>query len=141
MRYVDPDPSKRKGFVATTNHITPRMHQRPQDPAYHMLDGDHMSKQVVHRKGCYICEDREFARMGLPLCKRCCACAAQGKDGHIPADDPICDDCQHDLCEACLELPPQTAEICTCDTPCCEADVEVGIITCGGYHCPTHGQS
>lgn len=121
------------------HHSTPRMHQRPGDPAYVLLDGGHTSVQVVHRKGCYICEDREFARMGLPLCKRCCQCAAKGKDGHMPADSYVCDDCQHDMCEACLELPPQEAEICTCDTPCCEADVGVGIMTCGEQHCPTHG--
>ncbi len=29
---------------------------------------------------------------------------------------------------------------CTCDSPCCEADVGVGIITCGSQHCTVHGE-
>ena len=28
---------------------------------------------------------------------------------------------------------------CTCDTPCCEVDVGVGIINCGSQHCAIHG--
>jgi D-serine deaminase-like pyridoxal phosphate-dependent protein len=114
------------------------MHQRPGDPAYILLDAGHTSVQTVHRKGCYICEDREFARMGLPLCNPCCACAAQDRQGHIPADDQICDDCGHDLCFDCYRVPPQE-NICTCDTPCCEADIGIGVIDCGSQHCPTHG--
>lgn len=114
------------------------MHNRPHDPAYKMLYDSYTSTQRVHRKGCYICEDREFARMGLPLCSPCCQCRAKGNDGHIAADDGQCDDCQHDACSACFELPAQE-EICTCATPCCEADVGIGIITCDSAHCPTHG--
>lgn len=125
----------------THQHQTPRMHQLPEDPAYFLLDRAPATPQKVHRKGCYICEDREFARMGLPLCNLCCACAMLGKTGHIAADDGQCDDCHHELCEACFELPPQEAEICTCGTPCCEADIGVGVINCGSQHCPTHGAS
>jgi hypothetical protein len=99
------------------------MHQLPEDPAYFLLDKAPISTQKVHRKGCYICEDREFARMGLPLCNRCCMCATSDR-GHIPADDDQCQDCGHVLCLACAELPPQDAEICTC----------------GSQHCPTHGK-
>lgn len=29
--------------------------------------------------------------------------------------------------------------VCTCASPCCEVDVGVGIMTCGGLHCPVHG--
>lgn len=119
-------------------HQTPRMHLRPQDPAYFMLDTAPVTPQRVNRKGCYICEDREFARMGLPLCGLCCACAASNKVGHIPADDPECEDCGHDECEACRDVPAQL-NICTCDTPCCQADVGVGVVDCGSQHCPTHG--
>lgn len=114
------------------------MHQLPEDPAHFLLDKAPVTTQKVHRKGCYICEDREFARMGLPLCQLCCACAALDKVGHIPGDDAECDDCGHTLCDDCMSLPAQEG-ICTCDTPCCYADVGVGVIDCGGYHCPTHG--
>lgn len=123
----------------TEGHRTPRMHQRPHDPAYHMLYDGAKTTPRVHRQGCFICEDMEFARMGLPLCSPCCNCRADGNDGHIPADNPTCDDCGHDACERCAEEPAQKDEICTCSTPCCEADVGVGIITCNSAHCPTHG--
>lgn len=46
---------------------------------------------VVHKEGCYICEDPEFAQMGLPLCRRCPWCK-----GHVPADDSRCDSCGRD---------------------------------------------
>lgn len=121
-------------------HKTPRMHNRPDDPAYFLLKDEAVSKPRVHRDGCYICEDMEFARMGLPLCTSCCICSAKaGKTaGHIPADDNECDDCGHEACQQCSAVPAQT-EICTCATPCCEVDVGVGTMTCGSHHCPTHG--
>lgn len=115
------------------------MHNRPEDPAYELLYDSHKSTPKVHRKGCYICEDMEFARMGLPLCNPCCQCIAKGTNGHIAADDGTCDDCGHDQCADCYKATPLPEVICTCDTPCCEADVGVGIITCGSAHCPTHG--
>lgn len=78
--------------------------------------------------------------MGLPLCSPCCRCRAEGRgDGHIAADDNSCEDCGHETCEDCGKEPKQKSEICTCATPCCEADVGVGVITCGSAHCPTHG--
>lgn len=120
-------------------HITPRMGNRPQDPAYKLLADDFKSTPKVKRDGCYICMDMEFARMGLPLCNPCHVCRSNGKDGHIAADNDQCDDCEHIGCQECLELPVQEVEICTCNSPCCEADVGVGIITCGSQHCPTHG--
>jgi hypothetical protein len=61
---------------------------KPSDPAYHLLLDDFTSTPVVFRQGCYICNDPEFAMMGLPLCRRCPVCG-----GHVPADDTICDDC------------------------------------------------
>ena len=94
---------------------------RPQDPAFWMLLDGHTSTPVVHRDGCYICEDAEFAQMGLPLCRPCpecirrrqaCgACKGSGSTpdhtpctdclaggftgglGHVPADDDACDEC------------------------------------------------
>lgn len=114
-------------------HGTPRMHQRPDDPAYVLLKDHLVSTPRVHRARCHICEDMEYARMGLPLCSPCCAC----RTGHIPADDSVCDDCGHEVCPECAKMP--AAPVCTCDTPCCEADVGIGTVTCGGQHCPTHG--
>jgi hypothetical protein len=66
------------------------------DPCYWMLeegrrDPSKRSKTTVHRAGCYICEDPEFALMGLPLCRPCPKCG-----GHIAADDSRCDDCGAD---------------------------------------------
>lgn len=122
------------------SHGTPRMGNRPDDPAFFLLKGHLVSTPKVHRGGCYICVDMEFARMGLPLCNPCCQCSekANATAGHIPADDNQCDDCGHEICEQCIKVPAQE-EICTCDTPCCEVDIGVGVMTCGSQHCPTHG--
>lgn len=62
------------------------------DPSYWMLLDDFTTTPVVHREGCYICEDPEFAQMGLPLCYKCPKC-----EGHIAADDTVCDDCEYDI--------------------------------------------
>lgn len=77
---------------------------KPNDPAYWMLergrnDPSQRSKKEIHRKGCYICEDEEFELMGMPLCKKCVRC-----EGHVPADDCICDDCDFDQAEYYLAL-------------------------------------
>lgn len=70
------------------------MAARPQDPAFWMLLDGHTSTPVVHRDGCYICEDPEFAQMGLPLCRACPDCIRAGRGlGHVPADDDVCDEC------------------------------------------------
>jgi len=61
------------------------------DPAYWMLLDDFTTTPVIFREGCYICEDPEFAQIGLPLCRICPMC-----DGHIPADGTICDNCNYD---------------------------------------------
>lgn len=63
------------------------------DPAYFMLDNPNIPRTpvTVFREGCYICEDDEFARMGLPLCYPCTKCK-----GHVAADDTLCDDCGYD---------------------------------------------
>jgi hypothetical protein len=65
---------------------------RVDDPAYWMLDNVPRTPVEAFRPGCYICEDDEFARMGLPLCKFCQVCST----GHVPADDVACDDCGAD---------------------------------------------
>lgn len=68
------------------------------DPVYFLLDNVPPTPKVIHREGCYICEDDEFQRMGLPLCYVCPLCG-----GHIPADDCVCDDCGHNEHEAINE--------------------------------------
>jgi hypothetical protein len=73
---------------------------RPSDPAYFLLADGHTTKPVVHDPLCYICNDPEFAQMGLPLCRPCPHCREAGRgDGHVPADDTVCTECGHDECE------------------------------------------
>lgn len=73
------------------------------DPASILLRDGHRSTPTVHRRGCYICEDPEFALMGLPLCKPCPRCQLLGSpdpelpDGHVAADDCGCDACGLDV--------------------------------------------
>jgi len=77
---------------------------RKDDPAYWMLQKGYaeqyridnheitadeatwITPKDIHKDGCYICEDPEFALMGLPLCKPCPLCGA-----HWAADDGQCD--------------------------------------------------
>lgn len=61
------------------------------DPAYWMLDHGPRTTTTVYHDNCYICNDDEFARMGLPLCYPCTKCG-----GHVAADDTVCDDCGFD---------------------------------------------
>lgn len=42
-------------------------------------------------------------------------------------------------CKSCQARYFETPTECTCDDPCCEADVGVGVINCGSQHCPEHG--
>lgn len=74
------------------------------DPAHILLTDGHTTTPSVYRKGCYICEDPEFAQMGLPLCRPCpnCSTIAGEPAGHIAADDCVCDDCDYDQEEAYL---------------------------------------
>lgn len=64
------------------------------DPSAWMLHDNFTTTPVVYRAGCYICDDPEFAQMGLPLCSKCTVCG-----GHVPADDSVCDDCGYDVVE------------------------------------------
>lgn len=61
---------------------------KPDDPAYWMLSDGVETTPVVYSPTCYICNDPEFAQMGLPLCRKCPYCG-----GHVAADDSICDNC------------------------------------------------
>lgn len=68
------------------------------DPAYWMLqrgideyegrrpNTGWITEKTIHKDGCFICEDYEFALMGMPLCKPCVVCGA-----HTAADDDECD--------------------------------------------------
>ncbi len=51
-------------------------------------------KERGYSTDCYICMDRSYARMRLPLCTACPKCG-----GHIAADDTTCDDCGWDTYE------------------------------------------
>jgi hypothetical protein len=79
------------------------MPMKPSDPAFWMLFDDVTTTPVVYSPDCYICNDPEFAQMGLPLCRMCLYCG-----GHIAADDSICDDCGRDEMEYYYaeQLPP-----------------------------------
>jgi hypothetical protein len=75
------------------NIVGPAKQMRPDDPAYWMLSKQTpVTTPTVYKAGCYICEDPEFAQMGLPLCYACPDCG-----GHIAADDTRCDDCGKDF--------------------------------------------
>lgn len=85
-----------KNCGGTCLGVTKSTQMRPNDPAYRLLSDDFTSTPKVYRKGCYICEDPEFAQMGMTLCNPCPDCTANPNvegDGHIPADDEECDDC------------------------------------------------
>lgn len=56
------------------------------DPAYWMSSDGVETTTNVFNKHCYICNDPEFAQMGLPLCYACLVCGA-----HVAADDGVCD--------------------------------------------------
>ena len=62
-----------------------------------LYDDSYTTTPKVYREGCYICEDPDFAQMGLPLCRTCPACIEAGRgNGHIAADDTQCDECGYD---------------------------------------------
>jgi hypothetical protein len=104
VRYEDltDEQRRRLGEIAVEADANGRLTEhsmvlRPQDPAFFMLLDGHTTTPVVHRDGCYICEDPEFAAMGLPLCYPCPACLRNGAGmGHIAADDTACDECGYE---------------------------------------------
>ena len=73
---------------------------KPSDPAFWLLRRGEAfpefrsKRHGVYNKDCYICTDREYELMGLPLCYPCDHCG-----GHVAADDTRCDDCGFDLME------------------------------------------
>lgn len=129
VRYEDltDEQRQRLGEIALQAHANGRLTEhsmvlRPHDPAFWMLLDGKTSTPVVYREGCYICEDPEFAAMGLPLCRPCPECVRErlvicpacngkrtqdgktpcptcqalgyaGSLGHVPADDTTCDEC------------------------------------------------
>lgn len=100
----------------------------PADPAFRLLLDDFTSEhapgvqEIGLERGCYICQDPEFAQMGLPLCRKCPECVRQGRGpGHIPADDSVCDECGHEETPADYPqpepVPPYTAKAEATSTP------------------------
>lgn len=87
------------GTCLGVNHEGGPRQMKTDDPAYWMLKDDKTSTPKVHREGCYICEDPEYAAMGLPLCNPCPDCSAKKGEpaGHVPADDECCEDCGESL--------------------------------------------
>jgi hypothetical protein len=78
---------------------------------------------------------------------KCAVCSRQITDLEYLHWDPLTktEYAQSGMCNTCQDsifddksysIDPNT---CTCNSPCCEADVGVGIITCGEQHCPKHG--
>lgn len=67
------------------------LHTAPEDPAYFLLEDAYTTTPdlSIYRANCYICTDKEFAQMGMPLCTACVVC----KVGHVAADDEECDRC------------------------------------------------
>lgn len=43
------------------------------------------------------------------------------------------------LCWGCQRNAFNESDLCTCDSPCCEADIGVGVVNCGSQHCIIHG--
>ena len=93
------------GTCLGVNHENGPRQMKADDPAYWMLKDGHTTTPTVHDDDCYICNDPEFAQMGLPLCMPCPECSkTEGKTGHIPADDNVCSDCGAEM------QPPTEAE-------------------------------
>lgn len=74
---------------------------------------------------------------------RCLICGAQyTREQIIRWPDAAQDEyCRSGLCwRPCqINVFEQDESMCTCDSPCCEADVGVGVINCGSQHCLVHG--
>lgn len=85
-----------KNCGGTCLGLTDSTQMKPIDPAYFLLRDGVRSVPKVYDDSCYICRDPEFAAMGLPLCQPCPECQAAGRgDGHIAADDEVCDYCNY----------------------------------------------
>lgn len=82
------------GTIWRMGETVPITVTRDDDLASILLHDGYTTTPEAHRRGCYICEDPEFAQMGLPLCRKCPFCG-----GHIAADDSRCDDCGRDELE------------------------------------------
>jgi hypothetical protein len=133
-KLLDPEPGERfanrrlsilsaaGAFVRPASEV--KLGTQDTDKAAWMLHDGKTSTPVVHRKGCYICEDPEFAQMGLPLCRPCPECLRRqekcqpcggtggmpdktpctdclatgwlGSQGHIAADETVCDECGYE---------------------------------------------
>ncbi len=87
----------------------------------------------VFSESCYICNDPDFAQMGLPLCYPCRFCK-----GHVAADDSVCDACGKDQEPDCLRCGKDRPD-CLCP-PGIQDSPRLGPCTagdCGSKRCPT----
>jgi hypothetical protein len=90
----------------------------PNDPAQILLQDPNVFSTPhpgVYDHHCYICNDREFAQLGMPLCRPCPECRRlQRGQGHIPADDNFCTVCgqnEDDYEEAWLWIQSRADDI------------------------------
>jgi hypothetical protein len=99
----------------------PDMVRRPEPRAI----GNLLGREDAIRSGRCVSCDRHFTREQI---------------GMWPMDTQkeyqVSGACWH--CQVIVFEQPTTD--CTCDNPCCEADVGVGVITCAGMHCLVHGE-
>lgn len=60
--------------------------------------------------------------------------------GHIYSQPGLSEARITGMCEFCYDEAVESSEEneCTCDMPCCEVDIGIGIITCGSQHCRVH---
>lgn len=79
------------------------------DMAFLLLHDGIETTPVIYKTSCYVCEDPEFAQMGLPLCRKCPACG-----GHIAADDSVCDVCGLDDNSFYQAENEKDLELCFC---------------------------
>jgi hypothetical protein len=95
----DPQQQEMLGRLAAGAHAAGNasVAANPSDPAFWMLFDGPATVPVVHLDGCYICEDPEYAAMGMPLCYPCPNCLRNAAGmGHIAADDTSCDECGYE---------------------------------------------
>lgn len=84
-------------------------HLTPMERA--LYNDGYTSSTTVHDSSCYICNDPDFARMGLPLCRECDKCKEEGRGlGHVPADDVECSVCGWDEYAAYMEEQENAAD-------------------------------
>lgn len=89
MEFIDDDPDiKALAEPKRWGLSIPAHETRPGDPASWMLFDGVETIPTVYDPNCYICNDPEYAKMGLPLCYTCPTCGE-----HVAADSGECEHC------------------------------------------------